>query len=110
MQEEEEEEASESEEKEVAEPDPKPESAKRKQPQVRPWDIGKEGVKEGELLVLFFILAFSCCSINFLYTYIHIYFYIYFTYDLPSVIYNDYLCRIFINLFLVSFLCGMFSN
>jgi hypothetical protein len=34
-------------------PDPKPEPAKRKPPQVRPWDIGKEGVKEGELVVYF---------------------------------------------------------
>jgi hypothetical protein len=38
------EEASES-EKEMVEPEPQrqPEPIKRKQPQVRPWDIGKEG-------------------------------------------------------------------
>ena len=44
MQAEEVEEASEG-EKETVEPEPQrqPEPIKRKQPQVRPWDIGKEG-------------------------------------------------------------------
>jgi hypothetical protein len=45
---EEEAEPSESEKQETLDPDPNPEPAKRKPPQVRPWDIGKEGVKEGE--------------------------------------------------------------
>jgi hypothetical protein len=73
---EEEVEASES-EKKVVEPEPKPEPGKRKQPQVRPWDIGKEGVKEGELLVLFSIFASPCCCIFLLSCY------------LPEIIYND---------------------
>lgn len=46
VQAEEEAEPSESEKQETLDPDPKPEPAKRKLPQVRPWDIGKEGVKE----------------------------------------------------------------
>lgn len=96
--EEEEAETSESEEKEVVEPDPKPEPAKRKQPQVRPWDVGKEGVKEGRLLVLFFIPAFLAVLISFV------------TYDLSSVMCNDYLCCVFISLFLICSFCGMFSD
>ncbi|PNF31117.1 hypothetical protein B7P43_G15695, partial [Cryptotermes secundus] len=43
---EEEAEPAESEKQETLDPDPKPEPAKRKPPQVRPWDIGKDGVKE----------------------------------------------------------------
>jgi len=53
-------EPSESEEKERVEPEPKPEPAKRKPPQVRPWDVGKEGVTEGE-----FICLFPCCFVCF---------------------------------------------
>lgn len=60
-------EASESEEKEVIELDPKPEPATRKQPQVRPWDIGKEGVKEGELLAFFLSIAYLNCYIYLIY-------------------------------------------
>jgi hypothetical protein len=56
VQAEEEEEPSESEKQKSLDPDPKPEPAKRKPPQVRPWDIGKEGVKEGELVVYFFVV------------------------------------------------------
>ena len=56
MQPEEVEEASES-EKEMVEPEPQqqPEPIKRKQPQVRPWDIGKEG----ELWLAFVLLTHS---------------------------------------------------
>jgi hypothetical protein len=88
--EEEEVEASES-EKKVVEPEPKPEPGKRKQPQVRPWDIGKEGVKEGELLVLFSILASPCCCIFLLSCY------------LPEIIYNDCVTYLSIHSLFISF-------
>jgi hypothetical protein len=44
-------------EKEMVEPEPQrqPEPIKRKQPQVRPWDIGKEG----ELWLACVLLTFS---------------------------------------------------
>jgi hypothetical protein len=56
VQAEEEAEPPESEKQETLDPDPKPELAKRKPPQVRPWDIGKEGLNEGELVGYFLVV------------------------------------------------------
>jgi hypothetical protein len=68
VQAEEEAEPSESEKQETLDPDPKQEPAKRKPPQVRPWDIGKEGVKEGKLVVYFLAVLLFYLITSYIYT------------------------------------------
>jgi hypothetical protein len=67
VQAEEEAESTESEKQETLDPDPKPELAKRKPPQVRPWDIGKEGLNEGEMVVYFLVVLLLYLITSYLY-------------------------------------------
>jgi hypothetical protein len=67
VQTEEEAEPTESEKQETLDPDPKPELAKKKPPQVRPWDIGKEGLNEGEMVVYFLVVLLLYLITSYLY-------------------------------------------
>jgi hypothetical protein len=69
VQAEEEAEPRESENQESLDPDTKPVIVKRKTPQVRPWDMGKEGVNEGKLVVYFYVALLLCVITSYMQVY-----------------------------------------